>query len=181
MTRITPKTRTAGEPSFARLPVNVVASQSCSAGQDARLYGRREAGDTPAATREKRCVFGASAHAGLMMKLPMFVLGLIGAGLVCFAGCKKAEPQQPEGTIQLFGVTVAIPKLDTDFPNPPPGVQTAIRQVKNAYRFGQYGKMIVELDKLANDPALTEPQKKLANDLIEQMKQVLAKAPERAQ
>ena len=116
-----------------------------------------------------------------MMKMPTLVVSLIGVCLAGLAGCKKAEQSQPEGTVQLYGVTVAIPKLDTEFQNAPPNVQAAVTQVKNAYRFGQYGKMIVELDKLANIPALTEPQKKLANDLIEQMRQVIAKAPERAQ
>jgi hypothetical protein len=36
--------------------------------------------------------------------------------------------------------------------------------------------MIVELDKLGNNPSLSEPQKKLVNDLIEQMEQVIAKS-----
>ncbi len=115
-----------------------------------------------------------------MMKIPASMLCLIGVCLLGLAGCKKAAPPQPEGTIQLFGVTVAIPKLDTEFQNAPPNVQASVTQVKNAYRFGQYGKMVVELDKLANDPALTESQKKLVNDLIEQMRQVLTKAPESA-
>jgi hypothetical protein len=115
------------------------------------------------------------------MKTPASILSLIGICLLGLAGCKKAEPPQAEGTIQLYGVTVAIPKLDTEFQTAPPNVQTQVTQVKNAYRFGQYAKMVVELDKLANDPALTEPQKKLATDLIEQMRQVLAKSSPPAQ
>jgi hypothetical protein len=44
-------------------------------------------------------------------------------------------------------------------------------------RFGQFPQAMVQLDKLAHVPNLTEPQKKLVNDLLEQTKQVVAKAP----
>ena len=36
---------------------------------------------------------------------------------------------------------------------------------------------LVELDKLSNIPNLTDPQKKLVNDLIEQTKKVIEEAP----
>jgi hypothetical protein len=116
-----------------------------------------------------------------MTRLPTFVFTLVGVFFLAFTACKKAAPPPPEGTIQLFGVSVEVPKLDTEFQNVDPDVQAAVTKVKDAYRFGQYGRMIAELEALANIPNLTGPQKKLASDLMEQMKQVLAKLPQPGQ
>lgn len=44
-------------------------------------------------------------------------------------------------------------------------------------RYGQYDQALAELQKLGAVPTLTEPQKKLVNDLVEQVKQLAAKAP----
>jgi hypothetical protein len=43
-------------------------------------------------------------------------------------------------------------------------------------RYGTYPDALAALDKLASDPSLTEPQKKAVSDLIEGVKQTLAKA-----
>lgn len=110
-----------------------------------------------------------------MMKTTTLVFGVM---TVCLLGpgCKKKQSPSPPGTIQQYGVAVDLPKLDTAFPNASPGVQAAVMQVKNAYQRGQLPRMIMELDKLGNNPSLSEPQKKLVNDLIEQMRQVIAKS-----
>ena len=115
------------------------------------------------------------------MKKTILLCGLITTCFISLLGCKKDEAAPAVGTITLYGVSVELPKLDTEFQSAPPDVQAAVTAVKNAYRFGQYPKMVVELDKLANIPSLTEPQKKLANDLIEQMKQVIGKMPQPGQ
>ena len=110
-----------------------------------------------------------------MMKTTSLVCGVI---VVCLLGpgCKKQAPPSPPGTIQLYGVTVDLPKLDTEFQNASPEVQAAVTQVKNTYRYGQLSRMVEELDKLENNASLSEPQKKLVSGLIEQMKQVIAKS-----
>lgn len=91
-------------------------------------------------------------------------------------GCKKKQPPAPPGTIQQYGVAVDLPKLDKAFPNASPEVQAAVMRIKNDYLRGQLPQMIVELDNLGNDPSLSESQKKLVNNLFEQMKQVFAKS-----
>ena len=97
------------------------------------------------------------------------------ATLLLFSpGCKKAE-HAPEGTIQLYGVTVEIPKLDTEFKSANPDVQAAVGRVKTAYLRGEYMSMMMELDKLNNEPSLTEPQKKLVGNLLNEMKEVINK------
>jgi len=111
------------------------------------------------------------------MKATTLVFSLWVACLVTSDGCKKAEPPPPAGTIQMAGVAVDLPKLDTEFQNASPEVQTAVTQIKMLYRGGRFARMITELDKLSNNPSLTEPQKKLINDLIGQMAKVMAKIP----
>ncbi len=115
------------------------------------------------------------------MKKTILLGGIIATCFLGLLGCKKEQAAPPAGTIQLYGINVDLPKLDTEFQGAPPDVQASVTAVKNAYRFGQFPKMVVELDKLANTASLTEPQKKLANDLIEQMKQVMSKIPQPAQ
>ncbi len=108
------------------------------------------------------------------MKTASLVVGMIAACLLGH-GCKKAPPPSPPGTIQLYGVTVSLPRLDTEFKTASPEAQAAVFRVKTAYRFGQLSRMMEELDKLANEPSLSDPQKKLVSELTEQMKQVIAK------
>jgi hypothetical protein len=109
------------------------------------------------------------------MKTASLVFGVIAVCLVG-PGCKKGPPPSPPETIQLYGVAVDLPKLDTEFQHASPEVQATVLQVKTAYRYGQLSRMMEELDKLGNTPGLTDAQKKLVSNLTEQMKQVIAKA-----
>ena len=45
-----------------------------------------------------------------------------------------------------------------------------------AIRYGQHAEALAELEKLAANASLTEPEKKVVNDVIGQVKQLLAKA-----
>ena len=98
---------------------------------------------------------------------------------VAFAGCKKAE-EAPGPTPVYYGVKmVDLPKLDTDFVNASQDVQASVSMVKRFLRYAQFPQAVAELGKLANNPNLSEPQKKVVEGLIEQTKQVIAnsKAP----
>jgi len=77
----------------------------------------------------------------------------------------------------MAGVNLDLPKLDTEFQNSTPEVQTAVIQIKTLFRGGRLAQMVKELDKLGNNPSLTESQKKLINNLIGQLGQVMAKIP----
>ena len=94
--------------------------------------------------------------------------------LLALTGCKKSEP---EGSALMFhGINVDLPKLDTEFATAGPEVQESLTLVKRFFRYAQFPQALMELDKLSKDAGLTEPQKKLVTDLIDQTKQVITKS-----
>jgi hypothetical protein len=95
------------------------------------------------------------------------------AATLVVAGCKKAPP--PAAAPVTNGVTIDVPKLREAFPTPSPEAQAAITQLQFGLRYGQYVNALQALDTLLNSPGLTEPQKKVVTDVIEQVKQVIAK------
>ena len=112
------------------------------------------------------------------MKKILFLAVFLGGSLVAFNGCKKAAVSEPPpGSIQMAGVNIDLPKLDSEFQNASPDLQSAVTQIKTSFRGGRFVRMITELDKLSSNPSLTESQKKVVNDVIDQMKQLIAKIP----
>ena len=93
------------------------------------------------------------------------------AGGLAFAGCGKPASTQVQGTVAAMD----IPKFQQAFPSPTPAQQSNIDKVRMGVRYGTYPDVLAALDKLASDPSLTEPQKKAVSDLIEGVKQTLAK------
>lgn len=89
-------------------------------------------------------------------------------------GCNKSGNATPPKT-DYYGVTVDWPKLDTEFVNGDPAVQDAAFMAKRHIRYERFPQALVELNKLAQNPGLSEPQKKVVSALIEQTKQVIAK------
>ena len=107
------------------------------------------------------------------------ITGLWAALAICLlasAGCNKSGKPAPPKT-DYAGVTVDWPKLDTDFANGDPDVQEGAYMAKRHIRYERFTQALMELDKLSNNPKLTESQKKVVNGLIEQTKQVIAKTP----
>jgi hypothetical protein len=118
-----------------------------------------------------------TSHQKLSAQLRRFAFCALAAGVVvALTACKKTEAPSA-GTVQMAGVNLDLPKLDTEFQNATPEVQTTVIQIKTLFRGGRLAQMIKELDKLGNNPSLTEPQKKVINDLIGQLGQVMAKIP----
>ncbi len=110
------------------------------------------------------------------MKVSEWLLAAVLLSLLGPAGCKKAPaPGLPH---EHYGVTVDWPKLDSEFAgSTDPELVASAALVKRAFMYHQFGKAMVELDKLASNPKLNDSQRKLVNQLLEQTKQVLAKAP----
>src|SRR5579872_7237613 len=104
------------------------------------------------------------------MKKINLVLGLVTALLVVVAGCKKADQALPAP--QVHGVTVDLPKLTEAFANSSQELRTLVTQVGFNIRYTKYEDALMVLDKLVNDPNVTEDQKKIVNTLIEQTKQL---------
>ena len=93
---------------------------------------------------------------------------------VCYVGCKKKEPAL--APYEISGVKVDMPKLQQTFADAKPELQGPLNETSSNVRYGFYDKAVQSLEKLAAAPDLTDQQKKVVNDVIEQMKQVVAKA-----
>ena len=89
------------------------------------------------------------------------------------AGCKKAAPPPPPPV--AFGAHVDMAKLqETLSTNTDAEVQASLSKIASGLRYGyDFEAVLVELDKLNQNPNLTEPQKKVVGETIEQVKQVL--------
>jgi len=92
------------------------------------------------------------------------------------AACGPSKPAGPK-PMMIGQVSVDIPKLQQAFSPATPEAQISLGKIIMGVRYGQYPSALEELGKMANLPGITEPQKKVVNDVIEQLKQVIAKAP----
>ncbi len=96
---------------------------------------------------------------------------LLAGGLV-LTGCGKKEVPAPV----VGGVRVDLPKLQQAFATATPELQAAVSEVGMGIRYADYGRALSALEKLANAPGLTDPQKKVANETTEQVKALASKA-----
>jgi len=109
------------------------------------------------------------------MKMTKWIPGIVMAGALVLAGCSKAPDVSEQ--MEISGVKLDVPKLQQAFATDKPELQAGVSKAVMNIRYGQYDQALAELQKLGAVPTLTEPQKKLVNDLVEQVKQLAAKAP----
>jgi len=109
------------------------------------------------------------------MKTTNWILGGFAAGLLALAGCGQSQ-KAPQPMV-ISGVKVDLPKLQQAFPADNPELQSSLNAVTMSIRYGQYAEAVAGLEKLANNAALTEPQKKVVTEVVEQLKQVVSQAP----
>ena len=102
-------------------------------------------------------------------------IGLLMLLLVGISGCGKKQPPA-SAPMDVGGVKVDMPKLNQEFATATPEIQATVHEASSDLRYGQYEKALQSLDKLMSNPALSDSQKKVVTDVIEQMKQVIAKA-----
>jgi len=115
----------------------------------------------------------------LKMKTRGLWIGIIITIVAVFTGCNKKQPTPPS-VYEINGVKVDMPALQAAVVGSPfPDIQAAVNDSSLDLRYGQYVKAYHSLDKLASDPNLTESQKKLVADVIEQVKQVMKAGPSR--
>jgi len=107
------------------------------------------------------------------MKKVTWFCALILAVAVVAAGCKKAAPPPPLPVAN--NVHVDLQKLNEVLStNTDTGVQQCMAKIAAGLRYGyDYEAVMVELDKLNQSPNVTEPQKKVVNEVIEQVKVVI--------
>ena|ERR1051326_5194995 len=109
------------------------------------------------------------------MKVKALPVMLLLASAVAFSGCGKKQPATPPPA-EISGIKVDVPKLRQALSGAAQEAQSDLNMFTSSLRYGQYEKALMGLDKLANNPALNDTQKKVVNEVIEQMKQVIAKA-----
>ena len=102
-------------------------------------------------------------------------LSLVLAALFAIQGCHK-KPRNVPTTVVAPGVTVDMPKLQQAFTgNKDPDIESSLIKISSGLRYGyDFNQVLMELDKLSQNPNLTEPQKKAVADAIEQTKQTIA-------
>jgi hypothetical protein len=82
-------------------------------------------------------------------------------------GCKKEAPSQPT----YAGVVIDLPKFNEAFANASPEILNDVTMVGFGVRYSDPVKSLMALDKLANNPSLTDPQKQIVAKVTEQVKQ----------
>jgi hypothetical protein len=95
------------------------------------------------------------------------------ASALLLVGCGKAKAPPPPEYNQ---VTVDLPKLVQTFAGAAPEAQQSVSMVQRNLRYGDYTKALMSLDELANNASITEPQKKVVAEVIEQVKKVINQA-----
>jgi hypothetical protein len=114
-------------------------------------------------------------HASRDMKAHNVAYALLAVCLVAFAGCKKADQTVAPNTV-FNGVKVDWPKLETEFGNSDQELQKTASLAVRHIRYSQFPDAAGVLERLSGDPKLSEAQKKVVSDLLEQTKQAIAKA-----
>ncbi len=111
------------------------------------------------------------------MKTKNWISSILAAALLAEAGCGEAQ-KGPQPTI-INGVKVDLAKFQQAFNTAPPDLQSSVFKVTMSIRYGQYAEAVAAVERIANAPGLTAPQKAVATNVLEQLKQVL-KSPQPA-
>jgi len=108
------------------------------------------------------------------MKTPRGLIGVLIIGLMAAGGCGKSEKPPPAAT-EVTGIDAT--QFRPAFASASPEVQAAVNKVMMSIQGSLYKDALVGLDKLAQTPGLTDPQKKAVADLSQQVtKQIAAMA-----
>jgi hypothetical protein len=76
--------------------------------------------------------------------------------------------------VAINGVTIDLPKLQRACGSSSPTIHESLDKVRLSLRYADYRTALEELGKLANNPDISETQKKTINDVSEQVKQAFA-------
>jgi hypothetical protein len=110
-----------------------------------------------------------------IMKTKNWISSILAAALLVEAGCGESR-KAPQPTI-INGVKVDLAKFQQAFNIAPPEVQSSVFKVTMSIRYAQYAEAVAAVDKIVKSAGLTEPQKKVAAEVLEQLKQVASQAP----
>ena len=105
------------------------------------------------------------------MKLQKFLFAVLVAGLVVFGGCGKSDQALP--TTPPPQAINAVP-FRPAFASASPEIKAIADQVMMSIQGSAYPDTLKALGKLDSNPSLTDDQKKIVNDLVEQVKNKMA-------
>jgi len=105
------------------------------------------------------------------------LLAVLSLSLLAFAGCKQSDPSASVEPMDIYGVKVDLPKLDAAMSKASAELQSAYAGSKHSLRYRQFMQAVMDLDKFSQTPGLNDEQKKLIAQVMEQLKQVIQKAP----
>jgi hypothetical protein len=109
------------------------------------------------------------------MKTKNWIFSILAAALLAESSCSQGQ-KAPQPTI-INGVKVDLAKFQQAFASASPELQSSVSKVPLSIRYGQYAEAVAQLEKIANSPSLTEQQKKVAAEVLEQLKQVVSQSP----
>ena len=105
------------------------------------------------------------------MKLQKFLFAVLVAGLVVFGGCGKSDQALP--TTPPPQAINAVP-FRPAFASASPEIKAIADQVMMSIQGSAYPDTLKALGKLDSNPSLTDDQKKIVKDLVEQVKNKMA-------
>jgi hypothetical protein len=107
-----------------------------------------------------------------MTKAPARTVVFLAAGFLALTGCHKTD----SSAMKFEGVDVDISKLEQAFATAPVEILKDAQAVQLGFRYTTPTDSLAALEKLAANPAVTDPQKKVVNELIAQTRQVIARS-----
>ncbi len=107
------------------------------------------------------------------MNATIWLAGSLAAALLLGAGCGQSKQAGQDAAARP--VAVDLPKLRDTCASGNPEVRAAANRAIIAIRSDKYAAALAELDKLAANPNLTEPQKQAVSEVREQVKHNLAR------
>jgi hypothetical protein len=146
------------------LQLNVPAGASW---RDIKLAGQHDYGYSQLAVRPPaltRFMANLATH-----WLPSILL----VGVLALAGCGKSGKSSAQGV----PAAMDLPKFQQAFASATPEQQVSATKVHASIRYGLYPDALAALAKLDGDATLTGPQKQAVTNMIEGIKQTMAKAP----
>jgi hypothetical protein len=111
-----------------------------------------------------------------MKTFSYWLCAVLALAVLAFAGCGKKEVANVDMP-EIEGVKVNIPGLQKAFETAGGDVQQQVSAVIQGIRYRTYERSLEALDSLANNATVTPDQKKIVTEVLEAMKQVVAKAP----
>jgi len=100
------------------------------------------------------------------------------AFLLLLGGCSKSGEPDKLPPMEFEGVKVDTPRLMAEFLNASPELQKPVNDAVTKVRYRKYFEAMMDLDGALKNPGLNDKQKKLIDQVIGQLKEVLAKAPQ---